>query len=182
MDTNALVRKIIAEFKELEQRLLQRDLSQWRNTEWTRKVLTTLCKLGRELGYTAYAKGDPEWLYDVIWCNSDTSDTYERLISVPMVAECEWGDWEKIAYDFEKLLVARATVRVMVYSAWYAKDEDEPAEFINNKLLKHVHTFNGVRGDTYLLIANVGDVSDKWFEFAQIVDQGPGNPPTLQTL
>ena len=189
MDMNALVSKIVAEFREREQELLQRDLSQWRNTEWTEEMLTTLCKLGTELDYIVCASGVPdeyrvvnEWLYDVTWCNSDISDTYERLISVPMVAECEWGNWEEIVYDFEKLLVARATVRVMAYSAWHAKDEDEPAEFINNKLLKHVHTFNGVCGDTYLLIANVGDVSDKWFEFAQIVDQGPDNTPILQTL
>ena len=92
----------------------------------TKKVLTTLCKLGQRLGYTAWATGrDPyrvpdkyrdgdEWLYDVSWCNSDISDTYDRLISVPMVAECEWDNLGEIEYDFAKLLLARATVRVMV--------------------------------------------------------------------
>ena len=92
-----------------------------------------------------------------------------------MVAECEWG--EDIMYDFEKLLLARAAVRVMVYG-W--KD----TKCINEKLLKHVHTFNGAPGDIYLLIAFVWDdsIGANRVEFAQIVDQGPGNPPILQTL
>ena len=189
MNPNALVREIVAEFIKLEQELSKQDEGQWPrgNPEWTEKVLTTLCKLGRRLCCTAWASHVPnehrdggEWLYDVSWCKCDTDG---RLISVPMVAECEWGALERVKYDFEKLLLARAAVRVMVYSAWYARDSDEPAEVINKELLKHVRTFNGARGDTYLLIAHVGDVSEtKWFEFAQIVDQGPDNPPILQTL
>ena len=186
MNPNALVREIVAVFRELEQELSVSQSPEG-NSEWTKKVLTTLCKLGRRLGYTAWASSVPnehrdgiEWLYDVSWCNCDT---YSRLISVPMVAECEWGTLEKIAYDFEKLLLARAAVRVMVYSAWHARNSYEPAEVLNKKLREHVRTFNGARGDTYLLIANVGDVSEtKWFEFAEIVDQGPGNSPILQTL
>ena len=165
---NTLVREIITEFRKIEQ---AKD-----TPEWTKKVLTTLCELGRRLGYTACSAGDPkEWLYDVSWSNCDSISG--RLISVPMVAECEWGDWEEIAYDFEKLLLARATVRVMVYDAW--RDEDGAAG-INNKLCEHIRTFKGARGDTYLLIALVEDA--KWFEFAEIIDQGPGNSPILRTL
>ncbi len=94
-----------------------------------------------------------------------------------MVAECEWGNLGEIVYDFEKLLLAKAAVKVMVYG-W--KD----TKCVNNKLLKHVRTFNGARGDTYLLIAFVWDESSdaNRVEFAQIIDQGPGKPPTLQTL
>lgn len=170
MNPNALVREIVAEFRKLPDS--QRPEGR---RQWTKKVLTTLCKLGRRLGYTAWAKGDPkEWLYDVSWYNCDTCG---RLTSVPMVAECEWDNFGEIAYDFEKLLLARVTVRVMVYDAWH--DEDG-AVGINNKLCEHVRTFNGARGDTYLLIALVED--PKWFEFAQIVDQGPGNSPRLQAL
>lgn len=192
MNPNALVREIVAVFRELEQELLQQDEGQWPEgrVQWTKKVLTILCKLGKRLGYTAWATGVPdeyrdgnEWLYDVMWCNSDISDTYDRLISVPMVAECEWDNLGEIEKDFAKLLLARAAVRVMVYSAWHARNSYEPAEVINKKLREHVRTFNGARGDTYLLIAYVGDVSEtKWFEFAEIVDQGPGNSPILQTL
>ena len=60
----------------------------------------------------------------------------------------------------------------------------EPVEFINKKLREHVRTFNGARGDTYLLIALVWDDSSDTdrFEFAEIVDQGPGNSPILRTL
>ena len=157
MNPNALVREIVAEFRKLEQELLQQDDSQWPQgkSEWTEKVLTILCKLGEGLGYTAWATGAPkEWLYDVSWSNCDACG---RLISVPMVAECEWGNLGKIEEDFEKLLLARATVRVMVYDAWYAKNSYKPSEVINKKLREHVRTFNGARGDTYLLIAYVWD-------------------------
>ena len=190
MNPNALVCKIVAEFRKLEQELLQQDDSQWPEGrgQWTEKVLTILCKLGKRLGYTARATGVPdeyrdgnEWLYDVSWCNSDT---YDRLISVPMVAECEWDNLKEIEKDFKKLLLARATVRVMVYDAWYAKNSYKPSEVINKKLREHVRTFNGARGDTYLLIAYVWDDSSgtNRFEFAEIVDQGPGNSPILRTL
>ena len=121
-----------------------------------------------------------------MWCNSDISDTYDRLISVPMVAECEWDNLGEIEYDFAKLLLARAAVRVMVYDAWHARNSYNPVEVINKKLCEHVRTFNGAPGDTYLLIAYVDPawaVSEtKWFEFAEIIYQGPGDSPILQTL
>ena len=191
MDTNALVRKIVAEFRKLEQELLQQDDSQWpqNKSEWTEKVLTILCKLGTGLGYTAWATGVPyeyrvggEWLYDVCWCQHPADDpNYERLISVPMVAECEWKNLGEIEYDFAKLLLARAAVRVMVYDAYWHGDG---AVGINNKLREHVRTFSGARGDTYLLIAYIWDDSSgtNRFEFAEIVAQGPSNSPILQTL
>ena len=172
MDSNALVCKIVAAFRELEQELLQQDENQRPkgDKQWTQTVLTTLCKLGRRLGYTTWN----EWLYDASWRHSDTSN---RLISVPMVAESEWGNLEAIEYDFQKLLLARSAVlRVMVYDA---KKADDGAE----RLCEHVGAFNGARGDTYLLIAFVGDISEtRWFEFSEIIAQGPGNPPILQTL
>ena len=63
--------------------------------------------------------------------------TSNRLISVPMVAECEWKDFNAIVYDFQKLLLARSAVRVMVYGT--------PTSI---RLCEYINAFNGAQGDT----------------------------------
>ena len=179
MDPNALVREIVAAFRELEQELLKcPNQIPHTSTEWTRLVLTILCDLGRRLGYMAGAKNNGfEWLYDVTWCQFDSS---KRLISVPMVGESEWGKLEEIEYDFQKLLLARSAVRVMVC---HTKQINGGAEGVGNLLCEHVGAFNGAWGDTYLLIAYVDDSKTVFkFKFSAIIAQGPGNPPIIQTL
>ena len=195
MDPNALVREIVAAFRRLEKEVLQLEDDQRPDGggPWTKEVLTTLCKLGRKLGYTAWATGShpnrvpdeyrdgDEWLYDASWRHSDT---YDRIIFVPMVAESEWGDLKKIEEDFQKLLLARSTIRVMVY---YAKDKDSDwNRRYKNRLREHVGAFNGTRGDTYLLIAYLDDKErgERGFKlkFSAIIDQGSGNLPISQTL
>ena len=37
------------------------------------------------------------------------------MASVPVAAECEWGDIDHILEDFQKLLLARVAVRVFIY-------------------------------------------------------------------
>ena len=99
----------------------------WTDKGWTPAVKTKLCELGRKFGCKVGASGvdNPkpdygEWLYDVTWLE------YERerdglkwpataLIEAPLVAECEWGRGKNLEYiveDFEKLLLARADVRL----------------------------------------------------------------------
>lgn len=189
MDTNALVRKIVAEFRKLP------DGQQPQNRpELTQTVLTTLCKLGKELDYTTWATSrhpyripdeycdGGEWIYDVCWLQYPSDDHYHRrLISVPMVAECEWDHLGYIEQDFSKLLLAKATLRVMVYDSYWTGGD---VAAINNKLCELVGSFNGALGDIYLLIAMVWDDSSETnrFEFAKIVDQGPDNTPILQML
>ena len=179
MDPNALVRETVAAFRELEQELLKcPNQIPHTSTEWTRLVLTTLCDLGKRLGYTARAKNNgSEWLYDACWQQFDDCN---RLISVPMVAESEWNPLQEVKYDFQKLLLARSAVRVMVC---HTKRIDGGAEGVGNLLCEHVGAFNGAWGDTYLLIAYVDDSKTVFkFKFSAIIAQGPGNLPIIQTL
>ena len=169
-----IISEIIAAFEQQEQELLQRGQPEGRR-EWTQTVKTTLCKLGKRLGCMTWATGvpkycdGPEWLYDVVWGNSD-------LISVPMVAECEWGDLGEIQYDFSKLLLARATVRVMVCDSWTTNRDPAP---IKKELRELVGAFYGAPGDIYLLIIMVYE-DDKSFEFSTIrVDDS--NTPILSS-
>lgn len=138
----------------------------------TRGVLTALCKAGRqevfnqedlsiELSASRVDTGTEwgEWLYDVVWShycpkskqNGNSNFKNALLKSIPMVAECEWGDFEDIKEDFEKLLVARAAVRVMVYDGRKFKGGAEAGA---EQLCEWISAFEGGQeGDTYLLIA-----------------------------
>ena len=183
--------RIIAEFRRLEEEIPQRDPGDRPQTagQWTKEVLITFCKLGRrDLGCTVRATGHhpnrvpdecrdgDEFLYDASWL---VIDNCKRIISCLMVAECEWGNPGGVDYDFQKLLLARAKVRVMVYWKRPRENQDETCD----RLLKHVETFNGTRGDTYLLIGqyeNTEGVSR--YQFHRITDEGPGNPPKLKRL
>ena len=144
--------------------------------EWTEEILKTLSQVGRKkFNYIARSsrKGDPsEWLWDLCWHQREDSGS---LKEVPLVAEIEWGNFDKIMEDFEKLLVARALVRVMVYDA--RKKGKYTAKDIAEKLRSRVKEFNGKRGDVYLLIAAEG--GDRPWKYFQIIDQGIKRQPSL---
>ena len=198
MNSDCLVNKIVAKFKRLEEEILQRDPSDRPQSDavWTKKILTTLCNLGKCLKYEAWAAGTSrnpvpneyrergEFLYDVSWRELDSSC---RIISFPMVAECEWGPLREIKYDFQKLLLARAKVRVMVY---YAKGIQSAIcnwnQIYRDRLCELVGAFNGTEGDTYLLIVFLDDrergEGGFKFKFYQITDQGTGKKPKLEKL
>ena len=131
---------------------------------WTRKIKTLLCELGNELGCYTCASLDKElvnngeWLFDVTWL-----DWNDKLYSVPMVAECEQGNRYDIRDDFQKLLVARADVRLIVCDAGRVPN-DSRAERTVNLLCEWIDAFKGTQlGDTYLLVAWERDKnSQRW--------------------
>lgn len=104
----------------------------WSTREWTRRVINALIQLGIEEEYAPcpnpeYSWG--EWLYDVIWLQVD-EDNIDRVLSVPLVAEVEWGNQDEIWSDFQKLLVARANVRVMIFNRYPGLLEELRAHII----------------------------------------------------
>lgn len=125
----------------------------WSQAEWTRQILTALCGVGQAMGYvcasdTAGADWG-KWLYDICWL-----DGRQGLRSVPMVAECEWGHVDEIEADFHKLLVVRASLRVLIFDGGSSVGaEDSRGRATLDRLSKRVRRFEGSRvGDTYLLI------------------------------
>ena len=95
-------------------------------TEWNKAVKTELCKIGRRFGYSVYARSNEvnkayrdegEWLYDVTWLEYEKGARGElvNLVDAPLVAECEGGNKGDIEDDFEKLLLARPHVRLMIF-------------------------------------------------------------------
>jgi len=105
-----------------------------------------------------------------------------HLESVPMVAESEWGDIIAIKEDFQKLLVARATVRVMVFNA---EAVDGGIAAVVNRLREMVGVFQATQaGDTFLLVAREYDEDeDEWkFSFTEILSSGPNKRPIVQEV
>lgn len=133
---------------------------------WTRVIKTELCRIGQDsFGYKVYASGvsrhrrdGGEWLYDVTWLQYETSGRGE-LIDAPMVAECEWGDEQDIEDDFEKLLLARAGVRVMIFGG---TDAPGVAKNIADRLAEKVEAFQRSRAEDAWLLAAWEPNGDGW--------------------
>ena len=73
-----------------------------------------------------------EWLFDLHWY-TDGKNPYTTL-TLPLVMECEWQQKRKgdkvnkfsgIKYDFQKLLVANAELRLMIFKVVKQTDLDE---------------------------------------------------------
>jgi len=98
---------------------------EWETPRWTKEIKERLCELGHKLGYKVCAsnyndKDWGEWLFDLVWLLSDKNG---YLTSVPLVMECEW-DYRStnIEDDFQKLILARAHHRIMIFQQ---KTKDE---------------------------------------------------------
>ena len=136
------------------------------NPIWTKAVKTKLCEIGREFGCKVCASGVEkadrdygEWLYDVTWLDYEKSGQGE-LVDAPLVAECEWGNFDAIVEDFEKLLLARAGVRLMIFDGNYKPSSEGIAE----QLAGRVREFKGSRAkDAWLLAAWEKSDDDWWF-------------------
>lgn len=135
------------------------------DSEWTKAIKTELCRIGRSFGYEVYAKDveedekdGGEWLYDVTWLEYNRSGDGE-LTKSPLVVECEWGDYQDIEDDFEKLLLARAGVRVMIFGG---TDEPGVAKNIADQLAEKVKKFEASRAEDAWLLAAWEPNGDGW--------------------
>lgn len=120
--------------------------------EWkafTRAFKTRLCEIGKERDYQVAASSVEkvdygEWLYDVTWLDYDS----EYLRNVPLVAEVEWGNPSRIGDDFEKLLVARADLKLMIFAG-----PPPGTEAIFDRMVRQIEAFRypPERDDTWLI-------------------------------
>jgi hypothetical protein len=119
----------------------------WKDAIWSNKIKNALATLGQARGLHTYASSAElanhgEWLYDLTW----TDEPSGFIRSVPLALEMEWTP-NGIVYDFQKLVVARANHRVMLFN--YSSGHD-PMLFLD-KILSNIPKFDGTRaGDRYL--------------------------------
>ncbi|MDE2812492.1 MAG: hypothetical protein OXM01_05685 [Gemmatimonadota bacterium] len=180
MNRNEIVREVVEAFRVLEATMKQRGGDT--KKEWTRQVLTTLCVLGRREGFTTWASGvanncrdGGEWLWDCTWTKPDK---FDWLDSVPLAAECEWSGLSDVEEDFQKLLVARAAVRVMVYDAGLMGGRVAAT----TRMREWVGAYRDSEPhDTYLLVGyEYDEEAVTWqFRYSEIVARGHGERPAL---
>lgn len=135
-------------------------------------VKTKLCEIGQKLCFYACAKSVKgancgEWLYDVTWLKYDGG----KLIDASLAAECEWGEREHVYDDFQKLLLSRARVVLMIFDG-HKCGSKETADWLAEKIEK----FKGSRDDedAWLLAAwekNDNEAKSWSFRYFKIRDK-----------
>lgn len=123
-----------------------------RDRVWTRQLKDDIGTLGERHGWTICTGGfkdrfEAGWLYDLIWY--DEADGH--LSEVYLVLESEWGRSRlQIKYDFEKLLLAKSTIKVMVFQT-----NNVEIEALFKYLEDGIRSFPLLqsRDETYLLLA-----------------------------
>ena len=120
---------------------------------WTHAVMSELCNAGQALRYDVCTSGVTQadcngWLFDQVWL--DWISTSRQLKRIGLVVECEWGrTCEQIFHDFEKLLVARADVRLMIFQARNAERVNELFDCMEEEARDF---FQSHPGDYYMLV------------------------------
>ena len=149
------------------------------NADWTQTIKQRIYNLGAKNGFATFAGGvdrmdrDPswhggEWLYDLCWLDygsKDLSSDEQWFRSIPLVLESEWSPNDGDIYDdFQKLLQARANLRVMILVA----NDEEHAKLRLEKLIRPaIERFARSQRYDYYLIA-IFDQKSKLFRFWEI--------------
>jgi len=120
---------------------------------WTRAIKTNLLNLAHQtFDYYYYAGTDNdydittnEWLYDMVWYEAYDNKKIKRI---RLVLECEWStNFKEIEYDFQKILLAKSDLRVMIFQSL-------DAESITKSLINMIEQFKqATKGDEYLFAA-----------------------------
>ncbi|KOY87812.1 hypothetical protein AD998_18225 [bacterium 336/3] len=100
-------------------------------TGWTSTIKTALCELKNEVNAgsdiclaasSVENKDWIEWLFDVTLYIYSGGGDFRHLKRIHLAVECEWDyNPQEIQNDFEKLLVAKAQYKLMIFQA---KDND----------------------------------------------------------
>ena len=96
--------------------------------KWTEAFLNVLCELGMEQdGIKVYSSSvgtiiskeivGGEWLFDLCWSiENDSDDGWKKSYKgLKLICESEWKmDIDEILYDFQKLAVVKAEIKIMI--------------------------------------------------------------------
>jgi hypothetical protein len=122
-----------------------------KNRKWTNAIKNAVGDVGQRHQYVVYAseckfRRNGEWMFDLTWSKESRKNGYK--FRLPLVLESEW-DPKDIRWDFSKLLVARADLRVMVF--W--GHTKEKAENMLDDMLEQIGKYEGSAiGDRYMFI------------------------------
>jgi len=120
---------------------------------WTAAIMAELLMVGERLKYEVCVRPCcdrvtfPEWLWDMVWLQLGGGNR-SNLLGLPLAVESEWSMSEyDLLYDFRKLLVSRADLRVMIFQT-----PTLYAHYWLELLRKEINQYSGTqKGDRYLL-------------------------------
>ncbi|MYH70825.1 MAG: hypothetical protein F4147_12395 [Gammaproteobacteria bacterium] len=177
LNPERIIDTALKEFKNLGQTGVRSEI------QWTSATLNSLYRIGRRFGCSVWVSSrfaneqDIDGGECVIWIKYDKSGFLE---SGPVVAECEWSNPGDVKDDYEKPLLARATVRVVVFDEGYCKNG---AEAIANKICDWVGAYEGSqKGDKFLLVGYEGDDESWCFRYFIILVNESDQQPTITEL
>ena len=104
-----------------------------RNKDWTHECLGALADLGeKRFGYQAAPCprcGEHGWLYDLIWWKSENGGMTDLILAL----ESEWSSSIRfVRADFQKLVQARARIKVLISDALSSEDRRTLISDIDN--------------------------------------------------
>ena len=113
--------------------------------------------------------GTGEFLLDAVWWRRAIPGAVEH---VALAVESEFAGWAKnrgdvateVAKDFEKLLVVKSPLKLMIFCSWYGKGDTDLSPMrktIWSDLKKHIAQYNHhVEGEKYLFL-DTGVMGDR---------------------
>ena len=147
------------------------DWRSWSTGRWTREIKDQIGPIGEKRKWSVWAEkcrysGNGEWLFDMTWLHYSKDN---RLLEVPLVLESEWAPGD-INDDFQKMLLARAHHRVMIFDR---KTRDEAMEIVHD-LVAQVEAFRGTQSNDRYLFAFWCSMSGKFDCHLHIAAGGKG--------
>lgn len=127
MKETSISDEIEGEIIQILEAISSKDWGLWGKEERTQQIKERIGSIGenqKDKGWSVWAgeckyRKHGEWLFDMTWLHYSG----DILLSVPLVLESEWkrtiGD---IMDDFQKMLLARADRRVMIFGAQTEKE------------------------------------------------------------
>ncbi|MBI1236406.1 MAG: hypothetical protein GC188_06950 [Alphaproteobacteria bacterium] len=134
IDLQKLEFSTVKSLKELHSRWSEFDSGNWSESEWTKRVIVAIddaCKntatklsgYRHWFGFKGAERSNSsagEWLFDYSWrAFRLTEDPWRwELLSVPVIAECEWQlGQEHISDDLTKVLIGSAELGIFIHQA-----------------------------------------------------------------
>lgn len=120
---------------------------------WAGRIKERICALGHRTGFGVRTEGCSEadagaWLFDLVWLEMHAD--VERFTSMPLAMQLEWGrHLREIITGFEKLLVARAGHKVMVFQ----RSSPDEVHNVMTVLLDRIRNFRPLSPDERYLLA-----------------------------
>jgi hypothetical protein len=128
---------------------IYKDELESKKKNWTNLIKKKFLEYGLSLGYevrVSKTQGNKsEWLFDMVWFAS--IDGYIDHVYLVLESEFEPRIYN-IVEDFNKLLVARADIRVMIFARGKTYQVEETIKDIEKRIKSFSQT---IPGDTYFL-------------------------------